>query len=153
MDVYALLKKDHAKVKELFSELEKTTERSVKKRETLFAELNTELTVHAEAEETLFYPRVFKPKPTHEITLEALEEHKVVKTLLAQLAADPKDTEEWAAKLKVLQENVEHHVEEEEGDLFKKAKTVLSKEEGDAIAEEIESFKEEKEAAEVEAKG
>ena len=143
MDVYKLLKEDHQKVKSIFEELEATTERAVKKRETLFETLKTELTVHAEAEETLFYPRVLKPKETHDITLEALEEHKVVKTLLAELDADPKDTEEWSAKLKVLKENVEHHVEEEEGEMFKKAKSVLSKEDAEAIGEEIEAFKEE----------
>jgi hemerythrin superfamily protein len=143
MNVYTLLKKDHEKVKGIFKALGETTERAVKKRETLFAQLKSELTVHAEAEEALFYPRVLDPKETHEITLEALEEHKVVKTLLAELDADAKDTEEWAAKLKVLQENVEHHVEEEEDELFKKAQKVLSNEEAESIAEEIASFKEE----------
>lgn len=143
MNVYTLLKKDHEKVKSIFKALGETTERAVKKRETLFAQLKSELTIHAEAEEAVFYPRVLDPKETHEITLEALEEHKVVKTLLAELDSDAKDTEEWSAKLKVLQENVEHHVEEEEGELFKKAQKALSKEEAESIAEEITAFKEE----------
>lgn len=142
MNVYTLLKKDHEKVKGIFKALGETTERAVKKRETLFTQLKSELTIHSEAEEALFYPRVLDPEETHEITLEALEEHKVVKTLLAELESDAKDTEEWSAKLKVLQENVEHHVEEEEGELFQKAQKVLSKEEAESIAEEITSFKE-----------
>lgn len=143
MNVYALLKQDHKKVKSIFEALEKTTERAAKKRTTLFAELNSELSLHAEAEEAIFYPRVFKPKETHEMTLEALEEHKVVKTLLAELDADPKDTEQWGAKLKVLKEIIEHHVEEEETELFKKAQKVLSKEEAEEIGGELVSFKEE----------
>lgn len=142
MDVYKLLKADHLKVKAIFKELEATTARGVKTRETLFEKLKTELTLHSEAEEVCFYPRLVEPKETHEITLESLEEHKVVKSLLAELESDPKGTEEWAAKLKVLQENVEHHVEEEEGELFKLAGSILSKEDSEAVAAEIQSFKE-----------
>ncbi len=141
MEVYALLKKDHSKVKGIFAELDGTTERAVKKRETLFADLKMELTLHAEAEEKFFYSRLEDPKESRAITLEALEEHNVVKTLLAELEVDPKGTEEWAAKLTVLKENVEHHVKEEEGELFKSAKKVLSAEDAEAIAEEIEAFK------------
>lgn len=143
MNVYALLKQDHKQVKGLFEALEKTTERAAKKRASLFEELNAALSIHAEAEEALFYPRFLKPKETHEITLEAIEEHGVVKTLLAELEADPKDTEQWGAKLKVLKEIVEHHVEEEEDELFKKAQKVLSKEEAEEIGREVEAYKEE----------
>ena len=142
MDVYKLLKTDHLKVKSIFGELEETTERAVKTRESLFEKLKAELTLHAEAEEACFYPRFLEPEKTHDLTLEAIEEHKVVKTLLSELESEAKGTEEWAAKLKVLKENVEHHVEEEEGELFKLARTILSKEDADAVAEEIEAFKE-----------
>lgn len=144
MKVYALLKQDHKKVKDIFEALEQTTERAAKKRSSLFAELNAELSVHAEAEEALFYPRVLKPKTTHDMTLEAIEEHKVVKTLLAELDSDPKDTEQWGAKLTVLKEIVEHHVKEEEKELFELAQKVLSGEEAEEIAAEIQEFKEQK---------
>lgn len=148
MDLYKLLKDDHKKVKSLFSELEETTERALKTREHLFVNLKMELTLHAEAEEKFLYPRVEEPKATHELTLEAYEEHKVVKTLLAELDADAKNTEEWAAKLKVLKENVEHHVKEEEGELFPKARKILTDEEAEEIAADIEAFKEEASALE-----
>jgi hemerythrin superfamily protein len=134
MDVYKLLKEDHQKVKTLFQELEDTTERALKTREHLFANLKMELTVHSEAEEKFFYPRIVEPEETHEIALEAIEEHGVVKTLLTELDTDAKNTEEWTAKLKVLRENVEHHVEEEEGELFKQARKVLSAEDAESIA-------------------
>lgn len=143
MDVYALLKRDHRKVRSIFGELEGTTARAGKKRETLFAALNEDLTLHALAEEALFYPRVLKPRPSHDMTLEALEEHKVMKTLLAELENDAKGTEEWGAKVKVLKEIVEHHVEEEETEIFKNAKNAISKEESESLAREIEAFKEE----------
>ncbi|MDB5105079.1 MAG: hemerythrin [Fibrobacteres bacterium] len=143
MDVYKLLKEDHQKVKSIFAELEDTTERALKTREHLFVNLKAELTVHSEAEEKFFYPRIVEPEETRDITLEAIEEHAVVKTLLSELEADPKNTEEWTAKLKVLKENVEHHVEEEEGEMFKKARKVLSAEDAESIAAEIEAFKEE----------
>lgn len=142
MDIYQLLKEDHRKVKAIFEELEETTERSVKKREILFANLKMELTVHADAEETQFYSRLMKPKEMRDITTEALQEHELARDLLSQLNTDPKDTEEWTAKLTVLKENVEHHIEEEEGTLFRKARTILSEKEAIAIAEEVETFKE-----------
>jgi hemerythrin superfamily protein len=141
MDVYKLLKIDHEKEKGLFKELGETTERAVKTREDLFSTLKSELMAHTEAEETYFYPRLALSEEIHDLTMESLEEHKLAKTLLAELDADDKGTEEWSAKLKVLKENVEHHVKEEEGSLFKKAKKILSKEDAESIAEEIETFK------------
>jgi iron-sulfur cluster repair protein YtfE (RIC family) len=137
MNAFEVLKEDHRKVEQIFEQLEPTTERGVKTREELFAKLKHELDVHARIEEEIFYPVLRDAEPTHEITLEAYEEHSVVKLLLEELASEPKDTEEWKAKLTVLKENVEHHVEEEEGEMFPKARKVLSKEEieelGDAL--------------------
>ncbi|HMF58490.1 MAG TPA: hemerythrin domain-containing protein, partial [Pyrinomonadaceae bacterium] len=118
MNAFELLKEDHKKVSEIFAKLEETTERAVKTREEVFARLQTELEIHTRIEEQIFYPAIKDAEETHDITLEAYEEHAVVKTLLGELAKEPKDTEEWAAKLKVLKENVEHRVEEEEGEMF-----------------------------------
>ncbi len=143
MDVYKLLHEDHEKVKSIFGELEETTERALKKREHLFSELKTELTIHASAEEKFVYPLLKEAKETHELSLEAVEEHAVVKRLLKELERDDKGTEEWAAKLKVLKENVEHHVEEEEDELFKKAKKVIDADLAEQLATEIEAYKEE----------
>ncbi len=148
MNVYKLLKEDHQKVKAIFHELEDTTERAVKTREHLFTNLKMELTLHAEAEEKFFYPRLEDNVTTQDLALEAYEEHKVVKTLLAELEEDAMDTQEWAAKLKVLRENVEHHMKEEEGELFPKARKVLSEEDAEAIAAQIENYKEDASIAE-----
>lgn len=142
MDAFELLKTDHKKVSGIFEKLEPTTERAIKTREELFTQLKQELDVHAEIEETIFYPAIKDADETHEITLEAYEEHAVIKRLLKELAAEPKDTEEWAAKLTVLKENVEHHVEEEEDEMFPKAKKVLGDERSEQLGTEMQQAKE-----------
>jgi hemerythrin superfamily protein len=143
MDLYGLLKEDHEKVKSLFEELEKTGDKAVKKREELFSRLKTELTIHANAEEKFYYPRLKDEKESRDTTLEAFEEHKVAKRLLKELEAMPKEGDEWAAKLKVLMENVEHHIKEEENELFPQSKKVLSRGDAEQIMEDIETYKEE----------
>ncbi|MCM3903540.1 MAG: hemerythrin domain-containing protein [Pyrinomonadaceae bacterium] len=129
MNAFELLKSDHEKVAGIMEKIEGTTERALKTREELFTQLKTELDMHAQMEETIFYPILEKAKESRDITLEAFEEHRLVKQLLSELAAEAKDDEKWTAKFTVLKENVEHHVEEEEGELFTKARKVLSKEE------------------------
>lgn len=141
MNAFQLLKEDHKKVAGIFAKLEPTTERGVKTREELFAQLKTELDIHTYVEETIFYPALKEAEETHDIVLEGLEEHKVVKTLLAELDELSKDQEEWGAKLKVLQENVEHHVEEEEGEMFKDARKVLSEEQAKELGERMAAAK------------
>ncbi len=143
MNAFELLKKDHKKVSDLFAKLDETTERGVKTREELFAQLKQELDVHARIEEQIFYPAIKEAKETHEITLEAIEEHNVVKQLLAELEQLPVSEETWTAKLTVLKENVEHHVEEEEDEMFPKAKKVLSEEQVEALGTRMEAAKNE----------
>ncbi len=128
MNAFELLKHDHKTVAGIFEKLEPTTERATKTRHELFAKLKEELEIHTHIEETIFYPVLKKEAATHDITLEGFEEHHVVKILLEELTTTPVDAEQWTAKLKVLQENVEHHVEEEEEEMFVSARKVLSKE-------------------------
>jgi hemerythrin superfamily protein len=138
MDAFELLKADHRKVAKLFDQLE-SANGNIKL--DLFKQIKRELDLHAHIEETILYPALEKPKETHELTLEAYEEHKVVKTLLAELAGATSATDEWQAKAKVLRENVEHHVEEEEDELFKKADNALSDEKIDALGRRMEAEK------------
>ena len=147
MDAFTLLKADHKKVAGLMDKIEDTTERALKTREELFTQLKSELDLHAQVEETILYPVLEKAKETHEISLEAYEEHKVVKQLLSELESEPKDAEEWTAKFTVLKENVEHHVEEEEGEMFKKARRVLSEEEIEELGTRLEEAKGKQKAA------
>jgi len=127
MDAIALLKADHETVAGIFEKLEDTTERAIKTREEFFTKLKQELDIHAHIEETIFYPVLKKSDETRDITMEGIQEHHVVKVLLRELDAMGVGSETWTAKLKVLKENVEHHVEEEEEDMFVKAREVLSK--------------------------
>jgi hemerythrin superfamily protein len=144
MDFYKLLHEDHIKVKSLLKELEDTTERAEKTRDRLIREVEMELTVHSEAEEKFLYPRLKEIGDTKDLSYEAVEEHVVVKTLLEELVSEPKGTPEWTAKLAVFKENLEHHIEEEEGPLFTKAKKALSKEESEEIGETIAEYKDER---------
>jgi hemerythrin-like domain-containing protein len=139
MDAFNLLKTDHRKVEDLFSQLESASGQAKMR---VYEQIKTELELHTHIEETIFYPALEEPKQTHELTLEAYEEHDVVKKLLKELSRAKSPTEEWEAQAKVLQENVEHHVEEEENELFKKAKAVLSRDEIETLGEQMENEKE-----------
>ncbi len=139
-DPFEYLEADHKKVAKILDELDDTTERAEKTREEGFAELKRLLDIHAEVEEKVLYPALEELKKTHEITMEAFEEHHVMKILLKELEAMPNDSEVWTAKLAVLKENTEHHVEEEETDMFVKARSALSQEQKDKLAEEMNTF-------------
>ena len=141
MNAFQLLKEDHQKVSGIFQQLEPTTERAEKTRTELFARLKEELDVHARIEEAVFYPAIKQAAETREIVLEGFEEHHVIKMLLKELEGMPVDTEQWAAKCKVLQENVEHHVEEEEGEMFQKARDVLTEEQINDLGARMEEEK------------
>src|SRR5690349_9507972 len=134
MDPFELLKTDHKKVAELFDLLETA---GGKRKLDVFKRIKTELEVHTHIEETIFYPALEKPEETHDLTLEAYEEHKVVKDLLAELSGARTANDEWQAKAKVLRENVEHHVDEEENELFDKADDALSSDELDALGDRM----------------
>ncbi|HEX3264946.1 MAG TPA: hemerythrin domain-containing protein [Candidatus Limnocylindrales bacterium] len=129
MDAITLLKADHDEVKGMLSELEPTTERAVKTRTELFEKIKAALTVHEIIEEEIFYPTLKQHPRAKEIVLEGYEEHDVVNILMGELSALPVDDETWGPKASVMIENIEHHIEEEEGDMFKKARQVLSEDE------------------------
>jgi len=144
MNAIELLKADHEKVSEIFEKLEDTTESDEKTRTELFTKLKQELDLHAHIEETIFYPVLKKAEETRDITMEGIQEHHVVKVLLGELNSMKAGSEVWTAKLKVLQENVEHHVEEEEDDMFKSARQVLSKERLEELGAQMEQEKKQK---------
>ncbi len=142
MNAFTLLKQDHEKVAGILEKLNETTERATKGREELFAQLKSELDLHAKIEEEILYPALEEYEETRPISLEAYEEHALVKQLLEELASSPKNDEQWTAKFTVLKENVEHHVEEEEGEMFKKARQVLSAEQIEELGTRLQEAKE-----------
>ena len=139
-DPFAYLKMDHKIVEGLLVKIAKTSERAEKTREELFTELSECFALHAAIEEQIVYPILEEKKQTHDITLEAFEEHHVVKQLIKELAAMEPDQEEWLAKLTVLKENIEHHVKEEEGEMFPKAHKALGKAELSYMAQLMHSY-------------
>ena len=141
MDAIALLKADHAKAKKLMTELEETTERGVKTREQMWTKLLKELTIHENIEEEVFYPALAKHPKARDIVLEALEEHHLVDDIVEQLKGTPFDDEHWGAKFKVTKENVEHHIEEEETEMFKITRQVFTKEELEELGASMEASK------------
>ena len=144
MNAFTLLKNDHKKVAGLLEQIDKTTERGVKTREELFTRLKSELELHTEIEETIFYPVLEENEETRDIALEAVEEHRIVKQFLSELESLSKDEEQWTAKFTVLKENIEHHLEEEEGEMFKKARKVLSEQQIEDLGTRMEKAKADK---------
>jgi hemerythrin superfamily protein len=128
MDAITLLKNDHKTVNGLFKKFEKAGDNAHKTKAKLVEQIIQELAIHAAIEEVAFYPFIkgASDKLTDDV-LESLEEHHVVKRLLSELEGmDPKD-ERFDAKVTVLIENVRHHVEEEEQEMFPRAKKLLDK--------------------------
>ena len=145
MNALTLLKDDHDKAKKLMEELAATTERGVRTREEKWTKLLKELTIHENIEEEIFYPALHETddKELKDIVLEALEEHHLVDDIVEQLKDTPFDDEHWSAKFKVTKENVEHHIEEEEGPMFKAVRRVLSADELDELGTRMERRKSE----------
>ena len=143
MDAITLLKEDHEKVKKLLTELDDTTERAEKTRTEGIATLASELRVHEAIEEEIFYPALKKHAETKEIVLEGYEEHDVVDTILGEILETPVEDETWAAKLTVMKENLEHHIEEEEGEMFKQARDVVDQAGLEELGEEMAARKDE----------
>ena len=142
MDAMSLLKDDHQKVKKLLAELESTTERGVKTREELFTKVKQELVVHEAIEEEIFYPALKEHPKTKEIALEGYEEHHVVDTVMAEIEGVAYDDEKWGAKFSVMKENLEHHIEEEEGEMFKQARQVFDQNELTQLGESMKARRE-----------
>ncbi len=142
MDAITLLTDDHEKVSKLLKQIDETTDRAVKTREELFTKLKRELTVHEMIEEEIFYPALKEHPHAREIVLEAYEEHNVVDMVMAEIEGVPYDDEAWAAKFTVMMENIEHHVEEEETEMFKRARQVFDRAELEQLGERMAARKE-----------
>ena len=116
----ALLRADHKLVSDLFAEYDKTE--STAKKMKLVTQICTELSVHAQVEEEIFYPAVKAALKDTELVPEATVEHATLKDLIAQIGGKQPDGEMFDAKVKVLSEYVKHHVKEEHSEMFPKAK-------------------------------
>jgi peptide subunit release factor RF-3 len=142
LDIYSLIKKDHQEVVSLFRRL-KAAEGFSETSEQLFAQLREELELHTHAEERVLYAALQQAEGTQEMVAAALDDHKLVQELLDELAALPMDHEAWNEKLEVLEEHVEDHVEEEEGDIFSVAHQIFSAAQSAELAQHWQTAKQE----------
>lgn len=141
-DAIALLKADHAAVKKLFGQEGKS---SGQKKQEIFDQIKAALDVHAAIEEEIFYPAVKKARSENvkDEVREGYEEHKQIKSLLAETSEVTPADETWDMKIKVLKEDVEHHVKEEEGEMFPDAKKFLGEKRLMELGEQLEERKQE----------
>ena len=142
MDALSLLKLDHDKVKGVIAQIEETTARATKKREELFQGLVDDLTVHERIEEEIFYPTVGKHEKAKDIVLESYVEHEVVDDLTDEISTLEADDDKWLPTFKVFKENLEHHIKEEEDELFPKVREIFSKEELEEMGGQMAALKE-----------
>jgi hemerythrin-like domain-containing protein len=140
MDLFQLIRQDHQKAKRLFERLAEASA-GTQSRPRLFAELKRELELHTEIEERYFYPALQSQSEAKELIEEALEEHADMKQALEVLDNADKESDNWGARLEELREDVEHHVEEEETEIFPLAQKLLDAGQIEAIAGEMEKAK------------
>jgi len=147
MDALTLLKADHDKIKKILSHIEATTERGVKTREEFFNKVKAELKVHEAIEEEILYPALKEHPKAKDLVLEAYEEHNVVDTVMAEIDETPFDDETWGAKFTVMKENLEHHIEEEESEMFEQCRDLFDSSELTQLGDAMEARKEALETA------
>jgi hemerythrin-like domain-containing protein len=148
MDAIKLLKDDHKQVKELFREYESAGDRAYQKKSRIAEQAFRELEVHSKLEEQIFYPAVAAKgtKDQKELVAQGVQEHHIVDVLIGELKALSPENEEFDPKFTVLIENVEHHIEEEEGELLPDAEKKLGKD-VERLGEEMLRLKEQLMAA------
>jgi hemerythrin superfamily protein len=141
MEIYDAIREDHAKARRMLRELAEVEAGECERRIALFSDLKSELTMHQHVEEAVLYGRLEAIAEARPDALAAMNEHHIVDTLLGELDAMAKDTDRWTAKLTVLRELVEHHMEEEEGAFFDHAKAVVDDDLAARLAEEFQRKK------------
>jgi hypothetical protein len=141
MDIYNYLKKDHRKVSDLMEQV--LAVRSAERREDLIDQIKEELTLHAETEQATFYAALEKEEETEEKIEDAEDDHEEIKQFLAKLSSMSAESPKWMELFGELKHAVEHHVKDEETRIFEKARMILSDNEAEQLAEEMDQMKEE----------
>lgn len=148
MDAITLLEKQHREVEKLFEEFKKSSKKEDHERSlALFHEIANHLAIHCTIEEKVFYPSVYIGE-TEEKLQEAVEEHLSAKRIIADLLDLEPTDDSFEAKMQVLEEQIKHHVEEEEDELFKDVKKNFTKEELIIMASQMQAMAEALEAGE-----
>jgi hemerythrin-like domain-containing protein len=140
-DAVKLLEKDHRRFEQLMNEGEKTTARARVRRREILSTLAAAIATHERKEERLLYPELKRHRDARDIVLEGYQEHHVADVLVRELKdLDPAD-ERWGAKFKVLKESLDHHIEEEEGHMFKTARSVLGRDRLEELGRRMQAMK------------
>ena len=128
-DAIEILERDHRRFEELLKQGEESTERARATRRELLATLTADLNAHELMEEKVLYPALQAHPQAREVVLEGFEEHHFADLILKELHEVATNDEAWGAKFKVLKENVQHHIDEEERNMFRLARGIFSREE------------------------
>jgi hemerythrin superfamily protein len=146
-----ILKRDHDTVKELFAQYAKLGDGDVEEKDRLWQAINEELTIHAEIEERLFYPAVrdVNTDEAEDLISEALDEHRVAKTLLEEMSESEPGADAFEANMKTLRESVLRHIDKEEKEIFEQSKK-LSKEVLESLVIEMETMRDDLEDRDIE---
>jgi hemerythrin superfamily protein len=139
MEATKLLMRQHREVDQLFERFEAAGEGARKAKEQVCQKLSDALAVHAAIEEKIFYPAT-KDARTEELLREAVEEHLAAKRIIADLLQTDVDDAQLEARMKVLKEQVQHHVKEEEKELFPVVRKMLERDELEQLGEEMEAM-------------
>jgi len=145
MDALELLKVDHQRVSDLFREAESSD--SLKKKRVIFNSIQSELDLHTYIEETVFYPTFRKYPDFENLLSESYAEHAQVKELVSRIQALPAESSELSQKMSQLKQRVEHHVHQEETDLFPRIRKVMKSSEREQLGRHLQVAKQEKEEA------
>lgn len=143
-DPIKIIKSDHTMIEALFKKYEGLGDDAFKTKQATATEIIELLSMHAEMEEKLFYPKLEEKfnKEDEKMVEEAYTEHSVAKKLMADIESAQVDDPQFDARVKVLTEMVRHHVKEEEGELLPEAQKELTEEEQDELGKKMEDFKE-----------
>jgi hypothetical protein len=141
MNALELLKTDHENVKDLLSRLQDTDGEALDERRELFSLLKDELHIHEAIEEEIFYPALKRIEQAKEIVLDAYQEHQVVDYIIEDMTHTPMEDDAWMAQLRVAKEMIEHHIEEEEGEMFKRARKALESDHLEELGSQLQERK------------
>lgn len=143
MSIFDVIKSDHEMVKKTLQKLVDSTRRARKGREEQMETLKDEVLPHMHAEESLFYPFIKDESDEPELALVAIEEHQVARNVLSDVEATAVEDERWHAKVKVLQEIILHHIQDEETTIFDKAMDLMDEDQAEEMGDRFVAVKKE----------
>ena len=139
MDALKLMHEDHERLKKLLERAEGAGGEG--RREDLLDRIRAEFKPHERMEEEIFYPALKQHPKARDIVLEGYQEHHVADVVFAELEGNSPGSDIWHAKLKVLKEGIEHHIDEEEGEMFKKARDVFDPNELEELGQRMQAVR------------